>query len=113
MNALYGVDTNNDGVQDAWAGPGDAGWDIASVMASPNKMRQIISVRIALIVRGEYYDKKAVSPTSLTIFRNLTNAGGTSLSQSPAISGADLHYRYRVFEFTVPLRNMLIRAGDL
>ena len=59
MNAIYGIDTNGDGKWDTWAGPGEVGaWDINTVMASPTKMKQIVSLRIALVVRGEYYDTK-------------------------------------------------------
>lgn len=111
LNALYGLDTTGTGVFGAWAGPGDAGWDINTVMASPAQMRQIISVRIALVVRGEYYDKNTVSPATLTLFNGLVNGGGTSLQQTVNLSANDQHYRYRVFEFTVPLRNMLVLAG--
>jgi type IV pilus assembly protein PilW len=114
LNALYGVDTNGDGIQDAWAGPGDAGWDVNTVMNSPAKMRQIVSVRIAMVVRAEYYDKnngKAVSHPTITIFSGLTNSVPASLSQTINLSALDQQYRYRVFEFTVPLRNMLILAG--
>ena len=111
MNAIYGIDTTGTGVFGAWAGPGDAGWDITTVMASPAQMKQIISVRIALVMRGEYYDKNTVSPTTLTLFNGLVNGGGTSLQQTVNLSANDQHYRYRVFEFTVPLRNMLVLAG--
>lgn len=122
LYALYGLDTNGDGKQDTWAGPSDAGWDIVSVMASPTKMKEVISVRIAIVVRNENYDlgqggvpgtPVAVTPGPLTIFNGLTNAGGTSLQKSIALSSAtgDTQYRYRIFEFTVPLRNMIILAG--
>jgi type IV pilus assembly protein PilW len=123
MNALYGVDTNGDGIQDAWAGPGDAGWDINTVMNSPTLMKQIVSVRIALVVRGEYYDTTRdaagtpipVSPPTLTIFNGLNNGpnftGGTSLAQTINLNATEQQFRYRVFEFTVPLRNMLLLAG--
>jgi type IV pilus assembly protein PilW len=114
LNALYGVDTSGDGIQDAWAGPGDVGWDINTVMNSPLKMHQIVSVRVALVVRGEYYDKNngnAVSQPTITIFSGLTNSVPASLSQSINLSLLDQQYRYRVFEFTVPLRNVLILAG--
>ena len=116
MNALYGIDTNADGVQDFWAGPGDAAngtfpaWDFLTVMGSPAQMREIISVRIALVVRGEYYDKQPVSPTTLTFFTGLTNQANASLQKTITLSAQQQHYRYRVFEFTVPLRNMLILA---
>jgi type IV pilus assembly protein PilW len=123
MNALYGIDTDGNGIQDAWAGPGDAGWDINAVMNSPLKMKQIVSVRIALVVRGEYYDTARkpdgtpipVSPTTLTIFNGLSNGanftGGTSLKQTIPLNLTEQQFRYRIFEFTVPLRNMLLLAG--
>jgi type IV pilus assembly protein PilW len=119
MNALYGIDTTGAGIQNAWAGPGDAGWDINTVKNLPAKMKQIVSVRIALVVRGEYYDlnggtaaaPKAVSPPTLTIFNGLVNGGGTSLKQTIPLSATDQQFRYRIFEFTVPLRNMLLLAG--
>jgi type IV pilus assembly protein PilW len=119
LNALYGIDTNGDGIPDTWAGPGDAGWDIDTVMTTPALMRQIVAVRIALVVRGQYYDLNGgtaavpipVSPPTLTIFNGLVNGGGTPLAQVIALSALDQQYRYRVFEFTVPLRNMLLLAG--
>jgi type IV pilus assembly protein PilW len=120
LNALYGLDTNGDGIQDTWASPGDTGWDINTVMASPAKMREVISVRVAVVVRNEYYDvgpggtaavPVPVSPTTLTIFNGLTNGAGTSLQKTISLSALDQQYRYRIFEFTVPLRNMIILAG--
>lgn len=112
MNAIYGLQTTtNPGVFSAWAGPGDAGYDINTVMTTPATMESIIAVRVALVVRGEYYDKNVVSPATLTIFNGYNNGAGVSLSQVINLSATAQHYRYRVFEFTVPLRNMLVLAG--
>ena len=118
MNAIYGIDTTGAGIQNAWAGPGDVGWDIGTVMSSPTKMKQILSVRIALIVRGEYYDTTRkpdgtpvpVSPPTLTIFKGLASGAGP-LQQTINLNLTEQQFRYRVFEFTVPLRNMLLLAG--
>jgi type IV pilus assembly protein PilW len=74
-------------------------------------MQTFIAVRVAIVVQGEYYDKNTVSPATLTIFSGYTNAGGTSLAQVIPLTAAQQHYRFRVFEFTVPLRNALILAG--
>jgi len=55
-----------------------------------------------------------VSPPTLTIFNGLKNGpGGTgaSLAQPINLSATDQQFRYRIFEFTVPLRNMLLLAG--
>jgi type IV pilus assembly protein PilW len=84
-------------------------------MTTPSVMRKIISVRIALVIRGEYYDKKlgGVTPPTLTLFGNLTDALGNplpALKQIVNLNATDQQYRYRVFEFTVPLRNMLLLA---
>ena len=83
-------------------------------MATPATMLQIISVRVALVLRGSYYDKNAVSPPTLTLFGGLTTSTGAALpalAQTVTLSVNDQHYRYRVFEFTVPLRNMILVAG--
>ena len=122
MHALYGVDNTGNGTQDTWVDPGAAGYDIVSVMTSAATMHKIVAVRIALVLRGEYYDKhtdasgnlKAVTPPTLTLFGGLTDASGNALpalQQTIALSAIDQQYRYRVFEFTVPLRNMILLAG--
>ena len=114
MNAIYGIaSTANTAVIGDWRAPTlttpSVGYDISSVMTSQAKMEGILAVRVALVVRGEYYDKQVVSPTSLTIFSGYTDtASGASLAQTVTVP--DTHYRYRVFEFTIPLRNTLILA---
>lgn len=120
LHAIYGVDTNNDGVQDTWRNPSlvnpppaPTAWDIATVMANPAQMKEILSVRVALVVRGQYYDKNLVSPATLTLFGGLTDSAGNPVAvvqKTVNLSANDRHYRYRVFEFTVPLRNMLLLA---
>jgi len=108
LNAIYGVATTAAPTVFAnWAGPSDAGYTISSVMTSTTTMASIIAVRVALVVRGEYYDKNYTAP-AMTIFNGLVNKAGTSLSKTITPSGDAVHYRYRVFEFTVPLRNMLV-----
>jgi type IV pilus assembly protein PilW len=111
MNALYGVATAAaPSVFANWAGPGTtAGYDINTVMTTPATQALIVAVRVAIVVRGEYYDKKAVSPTSLTIFSGLVDVNGTSLQKTVTLPSQN--YRYRVYEFTVPLRDMIVLAG--
>jgi type IV pilus assembly protein PilW len=114
IHALYGIDTDADGKQNTWVDPGAAGYDIGTVMTTPATMQKIISVRVALVMRGEHFDKKPVSPSTITIFGGLTDSSGTALpglAQTINLQPDDQYYRYRVFEFTVPLRNMLLLAG--
>jgi type IV pilus assembly protein PilW len=115
MNAIYGVATaNNPSVFDHWVSPSAAaGYDINTVMNSPTKQKLIIAVRVAIVVRGEYYDKSVVSPSSLTIFSGLLDGNGNSLQKTVSLTTTQdqQHYRYRVVEFTVPLREMIVLAG--
>jgi type IV pilus assembly protein PilW len=51
-----------------------------------------------------------VSPPTLTIFKGLASGAGP-LQQTINLNLTEQQFRYRVFEFTVPLRNMLLLAG--
>jgi len=123
LHALYGLDSNGDGILDSWASP-DAtgnpaeaaapGYDIDTVMATPAKMKRIVAVRLALVLRDTNYEKDMVAPTALTYFGDLKNSAGASLAETTTLAAnasTDVdarHYRYRVVETTIPLRNTLI-----
>ncbi len=115
LHAIYGIDTTGTGVQGGWAGPNDAGYDPTTVMSTAATMRKIVSIRVSLLVRGDYYDKNVVAPTQIVLFSGLGNSiNNLNLSQTITLGTTDpteLHYRYRLFEFTVPLRNMILLAG--
>lgn len=108
MHALYGLDTNEDGILDAWADPGATGYDIATVMTKTATLRQIVAVRVALVMRSASKERDAVSAGSLTLFGDAVDASKKSLAQTVTLSSDDQGYRYRVVDFTVPLRNMLL-----
>ena len=118
LHAIYGLDTTGDGVLDSWAGPGDTGYDIVSVMTAPTKIRQIMAVRIALVLKSSLPESSNVTPAcdgSATTaeagcnpyryFAGFANAAGTSL-QGEANTTAAQKFRFRVVESTIPLRNM-------
>jgi len=109
VNALYGNTSANPSQFSSWVSPSTAHYDIVSVMNSPTTQASIVAVRVAIVVRGEYYDKNAVSPTSLTIFNGLVDGYGNQLAKTVTLPSQN--YRYRVYEFTVPLRDMIILAG--
>ena len=128
MRAIYGLDTTNppDGVLDSWINPVAGSGYEASVLtdgsaASRAKLRQIVAVRVGLILRTALKERSAVTSASgaaaqetfsganaasLTLFGGVTDAGGTSLSYTRSVSGGDLQYRYRPVEVVIPLRNV-------
>lgn len=108
LRAVYAIDKNEDGnfdlTNDAWVAPDDAAYNITQMMSTPAKVRRILAVRVAMVLRSTNYEKDVVSKSSLTLFDDLPD----TLNESYAISGDGLHFRHRVVEFTVPLRNMLL-----
>ena len=105
MRALYGMDTDGDGILNDWFDPGATGFDIATMMADPAKARQIVAIRVALVLRGTHYEKEAVSPSALILFSDLLPA----LHQTVNLPTADdPHFRYRVVDSVIPLRNVLL-----
>jgi type IV pilus assembly protein PilW len=91
MRVQYGRDTNADGFADTWDN------------TAPTSATQVVAVRIGLIARGREYDK-ANPTTALT--PALWN-GGPTVALSTIVGADAAKYRYKIFETTVPLRNVL------
>lgn len=106
MHALYGVDTDGDGVMDGWASPSTGTYAPANLQAGSSSantlLRRIKAIRVGLILRVPLYEKQALGPTSLTLFPDLAGAG---LSVTRTLSSDEQHYRYRTVEATLVLRN--------
>lgn len=108
LQAMYGKDTNGDGVVDAWNNTSPADLDNAG-------WRQVIAVRIAVVARSSTYDKELVTLAQPTwdvgnaVAVTGTATCGASKCLTLKVDGlADWqHYRYKVYDTVVPLRNML------
>ena len=134
MRALYGIDTTvptpipmdttattpvPSGRIGAWVDPGNAvtGYTQAQLtsgtLAAQQLLRRIVAIRVGLILRTSlqerdyerYYGSApgTLPTTTVTLFGDLP----TALQQTRTIVGTDNLYRYRTFEFTIPLRNAL------
>jgi type IV pilus assembly protein PilW len=109
LQALYGKDTNGDGVIDAYD---------QATPATNAAWQQVLSVRIALVARSAQYEKDVV-----TAANPLWIVGDTpGVTPAPATCGATKcltlrvdalpdwqHYRYKVYDTVIPLRNMVWR----
>jgi type IV pilus assembly protein PilW len=101
LKALYGKDTDGDGVVDTWNNV---------LPATSAQWMQVRAVRIALLSRSAQLEKTAVTSDCVAP-NNPTNSpfwsAGCFTMTNPA-DGTDWHYyRYRVYETVVPLRNMI------
>ena len=103
MHALYGLDTNTDGIIDTWKAPDATGFDIKTMMTSGALSRQVVAVRVGLVLRSATLERGVVSETIPAMFADtgLTRAAVT-------LTNDDRRYRYRVVKFTIPLRNVLL-----
>ncbi len=59
-------------------------------------------MRIAIVTRSAQYEKDAVTPGPLTMLDGTVTM---------TLTGDDQHYRYKVLETIVPLRNALWNAS--
>jgi len=109
LKALYGKDTNNDGVIDTWntvTPTTNAGW------------LQLIAVRLAVVSRSAQMEKDPVTfaNPSWDVGAADTVTGATACGSSKCISlKVDNltnwnRYRYKMFDTTVPLRNMVWKS---
>ena len=112
MRALYGKDTDADNIVDRY--------DTTTPTSSALWM-QVQSVRIALLARIGTHEKRSVgatdcdATTAVPAWSGSTAAGPVAVANpfqaiSVAANSVDRCYRYRVFETTVPLRNMIWRS---
>ena len=112
LHALYGVDTNADGLVDEWISPSDSSsaYTLAALSAgtpaAAGLLKNIKAIRVGLIMRTSLPEKEAVnSASTLTLFSDVSSASGASLALTRTLTGAELKYRYRTVESTIPVRN--------
>ena len=106
LKALYGKDTNGDGSVDIWdttTPTTNAGW------------LQVIAVRLAILSRSNQKEKVPVTFSNPTwdvgTADTVTGSAACGTSKCISLKVDNLtdwsYYRYKMFDTTVPLRNML------
>lgn len=99
LQAQYGLDADGDTRIDTWQDADPANWT------------QLRMIRFGILVRGESYEKEAVTtanPAWLGGNFTMTNVDGTADSGLANLGVNNWrNYRYNVFEVAVPLRNMI------
>lgn len=109
LQAIYGLsDTSGTTTVTSWVAPVGA-FSFATLRngtdASSEKIRRIRAIRVAMIARSALQEKKAVdASTSITMF-NDPDPFPPGLAITQTNTGDALKYRYRLFDFTIALRN--------
>jgi type IV pilus assembly protein PilW len=105
LKAQYGLDTDNDGIVDTWQDATSGVWTAASLPTQPiATLKQIRAVRVAIVTRSGQHEKDVVTTGPLRMF---CAPAGPPCPVEMAVTGDDQHYRYKVLETIVPLRNAL------
>jgi type IV pilus assembly protein PilW len=98
LKAQYGKDTGTDSVVDTW----DA--------TAPTDWLKVLAVRLAVLARVGNYEKPDPTTGLCTATTALPTWTGSSTRPFTLPEGLPSCYRYRVFETTVPLRNVIWSA---
>jgi type IV pilus assembly protein PilW len=109
LRAAYGVDLNNDRQIDTWVGPDMAPFDLTSLTdgsgTARDNLRRIVAVRVGLVLRSALAQREEVAPATLAMFQDLAAAARPPVR---TLTADERHYRHRVVETTIPLRNVLL-----
>ncbi|MCL2524750.1 MAG: PilW family protein [Betaproteobacteria bacterium] len=108
LYALYGIDTDGDGRVDAWVDPSDD-YDIAALAADPARIRQILAIRFALVLRGAAADKEPIAQAAVSVAGKIELfADMDDATRSITLTDDERRYRYQIIDSVVPLRNALL-----
>jgi type IV pilus assembly protein PilW len=116
IKAVYGVATGAlDANVSSWEDPTGGTWGASALSANRTNLLRVRAVRLAVIARNAQPEKTAdtstagnsgFSPATFTLFGDL---GGTL---TKTVTNPDRHYRYKVFDITIPLRNMVLMTRN-
>jgi type IV pilus assembly protein PilW len=107
LRAFYGEDTNADGVVDTYT---------QTTPTTNAAWRTVLTVRLVVVARSEHYEKDVVTTTAplWSVGSNETFSPAPSACAAGQCFTLDVsaqsdwqHYRYKVFDTVVPLRNLL------
>jgi len=110
LKAQFGLDTDNDGDVDTWQ-PATGNWSSANLPLQPlaadgtYPWQQIRAVRIGIVTRSDKYETDAVTPGPLAM---LCSPAPCAVSMN--LTTDQQHYRYKVMETIVPIRNAVWNA---
>lgn len=99
LQVQYGKDTDNDNLVDTYD---------TTIPASANGWIQVLALRLAVLARGAY--ERPAADGTCTATTTMPNWAGGTIRDPNVAAGSPSCYRYRVFETTVPLRNMIWRS---
>jgi type IV pilus assembly protein PilW len=104
LRAQYGKDTDGDGTVETWN---------TTAPANSTQWQQVLALRVAVLARIGNYEKPTIpgGDCDATTAAPLWSGGGFGAVDIATVTSQDRCYRYRMFETTIPLRNMIWRPS--
>jgi type IV pilus assembly protein PilW len=113
LKLQYGIDSDGDGRLDTWVAATDAGavgsWTPATLLAAPvETLARVKAIRVGVIVRSEYFDRSNKTTFAWTMFEcpAIDKSKCPGRMTGTIAAAADGSWRYRLYETTIPLRNL-------
>lgn len=107
MQAQYGRDTNDDGVVETWD---------TNTPTTATGWTQVLAVRVGILMRSGNWERPSTpggaceATTAIPNWSGFTESGAAT-DRFTIPGGLPSCYKYRVFEVTIPLRNMIWRPA--
>lgn len=100
LQALYGTDSDGDGVVDTYT---------STTPTTATDWQRVLNIRVALLARSAQYEKDAVTAAAPTwnVRLSASDSADTPLPLRVDQLTDWQHYRYKIFDTVVPLRNVL------
>jgi type IV pilus assembly protein PilW len=99
LQAQYGKDTNTDGIVDIFD---------EITPATTTDWAAVLAIRVAVVARSGLYEKEEVSPPTIRLWEDSLTPP-TTTGPVWTLTSDERHYRYKVFQTVIPLRNMIWR----
>ena len=97
IRAQYGRDTDADGYVDLYDN------------TAPASATEVVAIRLAVVARSVQFERVAVSPAILVLWNGgtIANGGALDLSATGPLGPTAQQYRYKIYQTTIPLRNII------
>ncbi|MDO5690915.1 MAG: PilW family protein [Pseudomonadota bacterium] len=107
LKARYGVADAGSQAVNAWVAPTDI-W--AEGALTKDTIRRIKAIRVGVVARSQQYEREVVTASCSEETEDKQAKGTLTLwadGPTMSLSGEQCHYRYRVFETTIPIKNVI------
>lgn len=85
-----------------------ASWVSGATAITSGNVDRVIAIRVGIIARSALRENETIDqPSTITVLPAETDASGTAIGSAVTYTVPDAKYRYRTYETTIPLKNVI------